>query len=289
MTGSSDNALQPLQAEVERSLGRCLLQLQQYERLVKAIVAHSELSGTADSLRAAQLTRIAETARQTLGTVVGSLFETCVFTHEAAASRLGTMELPDDALSFGFQMYVSLSEANLAQTVDELKEFVRLRNELVHHFLDLHDLWSLDGCRDALAALAAAGNRIDREFGRLRDWAERMAEIRRQAAEFLGSDTFRDLFVDGIAPDGTIDWPAAGIVRALREAAGELAVDGWASIAEAASWIVDRFPLQTPARYGCSSWRHAVHRSQAFEIRYFEIEGQRSARYRERVRPAQPH
>ena len=32
--------LQDLQREVQRLLGRCMLRLQQYERLIKAIVAH---------------------------------------------------------------------------------------------------------------------------------------------------------------------------------------------------------------------------------------------------------
>ncbi|MBP8276214.1 MAG: OST-HTH/LOTUS domain-containing protein, partial [Propionivibrio sp.] len=85
-----------------------------------------------------------------------------------------------------------------------------------------------------------------------------------------------------IAPDSTVFWPVAGIVSALREAAGELAVDGWASIAEAGRWIAERFPEQLPAKYGCSSWRQVVHESRIFDLRYFEINGQRSARYREK-------
>lgn len=40
--GSAD-----LQREVQRLLGRCMLRLQQYERLLKAIVAHHELAGPA--------------------------------------------------------------------------------------------------------------------------------------------------------------------------------------------------------------------------------------------------
>lgn len=44
------------------------------------------------------------------------------------------------------------------------------------------------------------------------------------AAEFVQSDVFHDLVVNGIAPDGTVDWPAAGIVRA--SARGRRAVGG---------------------------------------------------------------
>ena len=38
--------LQTLQREVQRMLGRCLLRLQQYEKLMKAIVAHHEISAS---------------------------------------------------------------------------------------------------------------------------------------------------------------------------------------------------------------------------------------------------
>ena len=41
-----DEALQTLQREVLRLLGRCLLRLQQYEQLMKAIVAHHEISAS---------------------------------------------------------------------------------------------------------------------------------------------------------------------------------------------------------------------------------------------------
>jgi hypothetical protein len=43
----SDRDVQAQQREVQRLLGQCLLRLQQYERLMKAIVAHSNISGPA--------------------------------------------------------------------------------------------------------------------------------------------------------------------------------------------------------------------------------------------------
>ena len=101
-----------------------------------------------------------------------------------------------------------------------------LRNSLVHHFIDEHDLWSLEGCRGAHKALLAAYSRIDQHFEQLRGWAEHMEQSRRLADAFVRSKEFRDLVINGIAPDGKVDWSAAGIVRALREAAKELAVDG---------------------------------------------------------------
>ena len=77
-----------------------------------------------------------------------------------------------------------------------------LRNTLVHHFIDQHDLWTLDGCA-AQDELGSAYTRIDQHFEQLRGWAEHMDQARRLAAEFVQSDVFHDLVVNGITPDGT--------------------------------------------------------------------------------------
>lgn len=282
MATLSDDALQTLQREIQRLLGRCLLRLQQYERLIKAVVAHHEISGPPHALEAIRMARVNETERKTLGTLVGDLLGSYVVANEVDTLHKTAANSPEDTDSFSFRTHLSLSDADFTRAENELKELVLLRNNLVHHFIDQHNLWSLEGCRDAHDALIAAYSRIDQHFEQLRGWAEHMEQCRRLAVAFVQSDEFRDLVVNGIALDGAVDWRTAGIVRALREAAGELAVDGWVSIAEAGRWVAERFPEQLPTKYGCSSWRQVVHEARVFEIRYFEMDGRRSARYREK-------
>jgi hypothetical protein len=280
-TLSNDDALQPLQRDVQRLLGRCLLRLQQYERLMKAIVAHHDISGPAHSLEAIRAARIEETATRTLGTLVGQLLGSYVVTEEGDAGNQDP-DPPVDVISFRMRAQLNLSAEDYARTQDDLKDLVSLRNSLVHHFIDQHDLWTVDGCRAAQDALTAAYTRIDQHFEQLRGWAEHMDQARRLAAEFVQSDVFHDLVINGIAPDGTVDWPAAGVVRALRDAASELAVDGWTPVAAAGRWISERHPEQLPAKYGCSSWRQVVHESRLFELRYRNVDGQRAAWYKAR-------
>lgn len=275
--------LQDLQREVQRLLGRCMLRLQQYERLIKAIVAHHSLSGPAHALESIRTARIAETAGKTLGTLVGQLLESYVVTDGAETSSDPLNNAPQDVISFSMRMHLSLSAEDYAQTEDGLRELVSLRNNLVHHFIDQHDLWAVDGCRAAHDALVAAYARIDQHFEQLRGWAEHMDQVRRLTAEFVQSDAFHDLVIHGIAPDGSVDWPAAGIVRVLREASVELAVEGWTPVVIAGRWIAHRYPEQQPARYGCASWRQVLHESRLFELRYRDVDGQRSAWYRARA------
>lgn len=111
-----------------------------------------------------------------------------------------------------------------------------------------------------------------------------MDEVRRLLVESLQSDAGYDLVFNGIAPDGTVDWPTAGIVRVLREVANELAVDGWTPVATAGRWIMERSPEQQPNKYGCASWRQVLHESRLFELRYRDVDGQRAAWYRVRTK-----
>lgn len=275
-----DEELQTLQREVQRMLGRCLLRLQQYEQLMKAIVAHHEISASGSPLESNQAERIADAANKTLGTLVGTLLGTYVTSGDQ--DEVAEPDTPDNIISFKMKMSLRMSAEDFDTTQNDLKELVLLRNNLVHHFIDQHDLWSLDGCRGAQESLVAAYSRVDQHFEQLRGWAEHMDQARRLAAEFAQSDAFRDLVINGIAPDGSVDWPAAGIIRTLREAADQLAVDEWTPVAIAGRWIAERHPDQLPAKYGCSSWRQVVHESRLFELRYREVNGQRAAWYRAR-------
>lgn len=280
----NDQEIPGQQREVQRLLGRCLLCLQQYERLMKAIVAHHDLSGPAPALETIRAARIHDASTKTLGTLVGQLVGSCVVTAATDTAADTTANEPEDVLFFAMRLQLNLSAEDYVRTQRDLKELVMLRNNLVHHFIAQHDLWSIGGCRTARDALVAAYACIDRHYEQLRGWAEHMDQARRLAAEFIQSDAFEDLVINGIAPDGTVDWPTAGIVRALREAANALAVDGWTPIAAAGRWIMERSPEQQPNRYGCASWRQVLHESRLFELRYRDVDGQRAAWYRVRTK-----
>ncbi|MBS0450055.1 MAG: OST-HTH/LOTUS domain-containing protein [Proteobacteria bacterium] len=248
---------------------------------MKAIVAHHELSGPAHSLEAIRLARIEDAATKTLGALVGQLLGSYVVI-DGAGDEGRDADPPGDVVSLRTRAQLSLSAQDYATPQADLKDLVSLRNTLVHHFIDQHDLWTVDGCRAAQDSLDSAYTRIDQHFEQLRGWAEHMDQARRLAAEFVQSEVFHDLVVNGIAPDGSVDWSAAGIVRALREAFAQLAIEGWAPVAAAGRWIAEHYPDQLPPKYGCSSWRQAVHECRRFELRYREVDGQRAAWYRPR-------
>ena len=78
---------------------------------------------------------------------------------------------------------------------------MKLRNDLVHHFINLHDLWSVEGCRQAQETLIAAYGRIDACYGRLIEWAKDLDRMNLFMADYMRSDEFRDFVVKGRTPD----------------------------------------------------------------------------------------
>ncbi|MCE8540098.1 OST-HTH/LOTUS domain-containing protein [Ruegeria pomeroyi] len=278
----SDTPLQSLQDDVQRLLGRCLLRLQHYERALKAIVAHYAVSGPTETLMADRDARIADTARKTLGLLVGELFGSGIVTNATESPPEPIPASTGSTLSIRMGIALNLTDTEFAQLTSDLKDLVVLRNTLVHHFIEQHDLGTLDGCHDARNALVEAQTRIDHHLRQLNEWGNDLGRLQQQTAEHLRSEEFRNFFVNGNHPDGTVYWPFTEIVSALKKAAGELAVDGWVSVEEAAAWISEHYPDQLPGAYGCRSWRQVLHESRIFEIRYFETEGLRSAWYREK-------
>lgn len=263
----SSDPVPDLQRTVQRKLGRSMLQLQQYERLLKAMVAHSELSGPPERLQAIREEKVACAHKKTLGTLVGMLTESTLKLSEPSAESHETEVDNGEQSWFSFRFQMELPEERYAETKAALKELVDLRNELVHHFLQRFDLWSVDGCKAAESYLDQSNETIDGHYLTLRDWAKSMDEARKLMVSFMQTKEYEDAVVNGIWVDGTVHWAGSGITNCLREAETNLAqAAGWTPLFEAIHWIAKTYPEQTPKRYGCGSWRHVIHASQQFEI-----------------------
>ena len=160
-----------------------------------------------------------------------------------------------------------------------------MRNELVHHLIDRFDVWSEDGCVAASRHLDDSYQRIDRHYLELVEWATGMERARELAASFAQSQAFHDLVVNGIAPDGSFDWPDTGMVRALREAMESVGSKGWTRLEDARTWLAAHHSEQTPGKYGCRSWPQVVSESRLFDLQYrTAVDGRKEAWIRERQR-----
>jgi hypothetical protein len=266
----TDQDLKAQQDEVNRLMGRCVLRLQQYELQLKAILAHHDVSGTLHDLEAGRAARLA-------GSVLVS--------GEPAAREDDVADNAGDPPGFRVTLRLGMAEEDFARTETELRDLVLLRNDLIHHFMERHDLWTIEGCRTAQDELGASGDQIGAHVARLRSWAADIERTRQEVAEFSRSEAFREAVVNGIDPDGTVFWPGAGIVLALQEAARALAVDGWTDVSAASRWIAERYPHQTPEKYGCKTFPQVLHESGEFDLCRLEKDGLVRRNYRLRDQP----
>lgn len=264
MTSQSLPNAAPSLADVQRKLGGCLLRLQQYEILLKDLVARSDVAAHPAQLQAVQDAQVASVHKKTLGGLVSMLSEQYLTVGDGEESR----DAPQagDTAWFSLCCRIGLDTSQYQATTAALKELVALRNELVHHFLQRFNIWEPQGCVAADVYLDASYQCIDGHYQTLLGWAQGMQEARKLMASFVSSDMFEDWLINGIAPDGTVHWPASGAVRCLRECETRLAINGWTRLNTATAWLRTQYPEQQPNRYGCSSWRHIIHASQQFEI-----------------------
>ena len=259
------------QHEVQRKLGRCMLRLQQYERLLKTMVAGMAVKGPIERFQAAQDQKLVDMRTKTLGTLVG------MFTGNHLTPALSDVEAgPDDDTGTGVQSIdvawasirfnISMSPERYAQSKDSLAELVALRNELVHHLIERFDIFDGSGCCVAATHLDACYEQIDVHFERLKDWARSLAETQALASSFLQSKSFEDMFVHGINPDGSVCWARSTIVECLHQAETACQVGGWTSLDTAIEFISKENRDQVPSRYGCKTWRQVLRKSGLFEL-----------------------
>lgn len=112
-----ENRTPDLQREVQRLLGRCLLQIQQYERLVKAMLSRHALAGPASSFEALQRDRVESFSRFTLGALVGALFKDLVVPAGRNERDLFSEdEEPADETCMAFRSIISMTPEQWTQT-----------------------------------------------------------------------------------------------------------------------------------------------------------------------------
>lgn len=270
---SSEDASERLRAaqrETQRKFGRNLLLLQQYERLIKGLVAEQDVAGPIAELHNVRARQIAAVSKKTLGQVVGELTGAYIAPALPESVSQQDDEGPSDPSLpwFRISFRTEMKEEDFKETERKLADLVNLRNELVHHFLEKYDIWTEAGCLIAESYLDECFKKIDAHYKELKELAEHNLAMREEMAGFTKTPEFRDFFVHGIMPGGAgVCWASSTIVKLLRDAEAAIARDGWTFLKDAIDHIRQHEPEHIPARYGCSSWRHVLHESEQFEVR----------------------
>lgn len=261
-----------LQREVQRKLGRCLIRIQHYELLLKEMVAKRDVTSILgrEPLQLAKSSPAAAT--KTMGQLVSEL-SSKYFQPTLLESGQVQPEAPsdDDVHPAGcarVRMSVSMLPDAHSQLTTELQEFVDLRNDLVHHFVEGQDLVTEDGCIAADMYLQGCYTEIDRHLILLQGWAASSSEAMRSMAAFMESPEYYDFLLAQQSPSNSqreVALPA--LIELLHRAEAELSKDGWTPLNAAIAFAKKVAPEETPRKHAFGSWRQVLHDAGAFEVR----------------------
>lgn len=257
-----DNALpdlNELKEQIALEYGRCLLQLQQFELMLKATLPTLKVSGFSD-----ELAGNVERDRQLLG---GKTLGHLVGQWSQRTTPGDEQEIDDDALNSRAYISISFGLEDGEWMNEKLRQLLELRNELVHHFLSRFALNSEISCQDAISYLSTAASTIKSNRDTLISLLTAFEDGKKELFEFINSPVGKSLYYYGVIPGEPIDnWENTTIIQQLKFAEHSIAKDGWAQLNEAIRSIGQRWPELSPKLYGCSSWREVIHRSQLFEV-----------------------
>ena len=268
-----------VQREVQRKLGRCMIRIQQFELLMKAMLSSMAAEGTVEQLELALKKTASDVNGKSLGNLLNDYFFTGYLVNADTMSTNSTsteeaeLSAPEAAAVaagipyFKYRFQMQMEPDKLEREKAALIKFKNLRNELVHHLLDKFNLGETASCQAALAYLDESYETIDEHFIRLKGWASSMDTARETSIAFIQSNAYLDFLVNGINPDSTVDWHVSGVVEALRIAEAACAINGWTLLDSAIAWLGTDHADQTPVKYHCKTWKQVLKRSEQFEIR----------------------
>lgn len=200
--------------EVQRLLGRCLLRIQQLERVLKAVVVVQHHYGSgADSAQLAQQ-RAAHVAKLGMGDLVDIILSELIHVRTVHPDRGGTeVERPsrkgsaqhrsraaalgrrhgeaqakaeaDGRPWFETRLTLSATPEQSKAIVDRLTALVQLRNRVVHHFCEEHEIRTEAGCDRAIAFLEETDAGLVTHSDHVREWALVVDDAREACAKTL--------------------------------------------------------------------------------------------------------
>jgi hypothetical protein len=186
-----DEAIAAPQHEVQRKLGRSMLQFQLYEQLLKALLVHLEVSGTVDTLPGEREKRAEKLKLVTLGNLVASASRSLIRT--SPLEDLPDPAVPPDKIHVHMRINLEVNPNEAALIEADLRRLVELRNGLVHHLIERFDVFSIEGCHAASAYLDECYVTIKAGYTQLRAWAEAVQQLQQEAGAYIRPDAHKTL------------------------------------------------------------------------------------------------
>lgn len=194
---TAQSGLNDLKEQIALEYGRCLLQLQQFELMLKTALPTLKVSGFSDEL-ASNVERDRQLlGGKTLGQLVGQWNQRTTLGEE--------QEIDEDALNGRAYICISVGLEDGEWMSEKLKQLVELRNELVHHFLSRFGLNSEASCQEAIDFLATVANIIKDNREALHSFLTTAEKAKSELLEFMNSPEGEHFLLSGSLPGESAD------------------------------------------------------------------------------------
>jgi hypothetical protein len=147
-----------------RKIGRNVVNLQRFERMLKLLIVRSNVSGYASELAKIHQDKTKATSHKTLGLLVKEFLNTVYSTDDPFSDG------PDNALNQIWMSHAFRIRSNadsISKKEVELREVVEERNALIHRWLAEVDFESVDECQQLISRLDAQNDRLTPHFDSL--------------------------------------------------------------------------------------------------------------------------
>jgi hypothetical protein len=147
-----------------RKIGRNVVNLQRFERMLKLLIVRSNVSGYASELAKIHQDKTEVTSHKTLGLLVKKFLNTVYSTDDPFSDG------PDNALNQIWMSHAFRIRSNadsISKKEVELREVVEERNALIHRWLAEVDFESVDECQQLISRLDAQNDRLTPHFDSL--------------------------------------------------------------------------------------------------------------------------
>lgn len=250
----------PLRDQVLYEFGRCVMNLQSLELLIKRLLRSSHMSSNAERVSK----RNELISKSTLGGVKTELFESLLVD---GADEADAAEPDTEGDSLHIRQRFEVPTNAREQLQGELCKLVEARNDLVHSFQSKHDLSCESCCEGALIHLDELNTRARSIYESLQSFREAQKTSLKRISELIQSDSWLSLLAGEPIPPGQ-SWLIVGEVQSLIEAAKLYQdSDGKTLLVRGIEHAVHQgCPDEAYKNYGCKSWQDLAAKTGLFTL-----------------------
>jgi hypothetical protein len=157
---SDPSELEAARQRVFAKVGHNVICLQHMEQLLKVLLTLSRFDGSLSEIKERLVKQKGRISKMTLGMLVAEIPERLLKTEHQESSEPAVLVEP----WFAFTVRFTQAGETLRDLPSQLELITDKRNALIHHFIDRHNLHSIEGCNTASAELDALLEEVTKPY-----------------------------------------------------------------------------------------------------------------------------